>query len=1021
MHIGNVAAWDSKENVLLLTTESAIVSITMSEDDIIRVRFNKGTDLAQEDKYVVEKEILPRAYKLTEEANGLTLKTSKIELTINFSPLSLKVKNASGKMILETTLSDMADAEDSKSTLRFKLENDEKIYGLGQDPMGNVNQRDKERRMWNEWGGLGKCANVGIPFYLSSNGYGLLLNSAWPARFAIGKAAVSDSPPPHSIPRAMGPWQWSVDSGETNPNQMAVLLEYENMDVFIVCRTKFDDMLRGYADLTGHAPMPPKWAFGFMQSKNRYRSQDELLAVAAEYRRRKIPCDVMVIDWLWFKEFGDMQWDTKNWPNPKEMMDKLKAMGFYVMQAQHPFVDKKSAKYNEFKDKGYLMGTPDDIVPIYDHSNPEARKYWWEKSKPFYEEGIRAFWTDMGEPRDHPKGSTAYLEPRERIHNLYCMLWSKSMYEGQRSDYNQRVFILSRTATAGIQRYGAALWSNDIDSSWEVLKDQVPAGLSTCLAGMEYWCTDIGGFATDTRFSAELFIRWMQWGVFCPLFRTHGTRPDNEAWSYGEEATEIITEFIRLRYRLIPYIYSCARQITESGTPMMRAMCMDYPNDPETADLKYQYMFGPSLLVAPVLDPEVRSLNVYLPEGEWYDYWTGKKYFGGKWIEAAAPLCRIPLFVKSGSILPLSPVMQYIGEQPLVEVELHVYGEYPSPIILYEDDGDSYDYELGNYVKTKLSIDLNEKIHVQVVEGDPAFIPKGRKYTVVTHTDANTAANDMPELFIDTDVSCDGRSRIQLTVDANGEEIRMKATISLSEGWTLKRGSNYLRKNPLPWAEAVSKTTAKLFWEATPVTDILPVINEAKLSIELTYRGKTQKIERTVCWGSGYATRWSTIGFFDNKSERDRKLIKAIESDPSLAIYTQDERTLRWHHAQDEEFNCQGYVDVRHASHSGMNNGNGTAFSKCKIWSDEIIDAYVELAAERYIRIDLNSTTVFEYEGILLRTTLDEPFHLNKGWNYCLIKSSVNFDKQMSGREMGFNLKLMDKNGEALKSLLFIP
>lgn len=1023
MHIGNVTTWTNKKNELILTTETSVASITFVEEDVFRLRFNKGIRLGEEDRFIVNKGMIAKEVKVIEESAGLRIKTSKIEMTICFKPFHFQVKNSFGKVILNTTHSDMADTEEASSILRFKMTEDEKIYGLGQDPMGNLNQRDKERRMWNEWGGLNKAANVGIPFYLSSEGYGLLLNSAWPARFAIGKAVVSDPPPSHSIPRAKSPWGWEVDSGETNAEQLSILLDYENMDVFLICRSEFDEMLRGYAELTGRTPMPPKWALGFMQSKNRYRSEEELLAVAREYRRRKIPCDVMVIDWLWFKEFGDMQWDTDNWPNPKKMVNELKEMGFQVMQAQHPFIDKASVKYTEFKEKGYLMDTPEGIVPIYDHSNPEAREYWWEKTKPFYEEGIGAFWTDMGEPRDHPEGSTAYLNPRERVHNLYCLLWSQGMYEGQRRDYNQRVFTLSRTATAGIQRYGASLWSNDIDSSWEVLKDQVPAGLSTCLAGMQYWCTDIGGFATDTRFSAELYIRWLQWGIFCPLFRTHGTRPDNEAWSYGEEATGIIVDFIKLRYRLIPYIYSCARQITEKGTPLMRAMCMDHPNDPVTAELKYQYMFGPSLLIAPVLEPEVRVLKVYLPEGEWYDYWTDEKYYGGRWIDAAAPLSRIPIYVKAGSILPLGPVISYIGEQPLKEVELHVYGETSSPFVLYEDDGKSYDYEDGRYVKTALSMDTKGKTYTEIIEGDASLIPEGRKYTVVNHSaKAVLPEEELPaEFFIDTDVSCDGRSRIYLTAACTGEEIRMKANIALPDGWVLKRGSNYLRKTPLRDAEVIARGTVGLFWEMVPVTDILPAVHEAVLTIEITCKGITKKITRAVSWGHGYVTRWSTIGFFDDKNKSDLALIQAVEENPDAAFYKRNHRSIRWHHAIAEEFYCLGYVDIRHAAHSGMNNGNGTAFAKCRVWSEEEVDAQAELAAERYIRIDLNGTTVFEHEGILLRKQLDKNFHLKKGWNDLLLKLAVNFGKQMSGREIGFNLKLMDKNGDSLKNLLYLP
>jgi alpha-glucosidase len=621
MDLGKVLAWTNEQNELVVKTEEGVLGLSFVDEDILRLRFNPGEAFASEETFVVVDLPPARAFSMEASPSTLVLSTVRLRVELGLAPLALAVfKDGAQQPLLTTPIPGMAELHGDKSVARFTLAADEHIYGLGQDPMARLDHRDQERRMWQEWSGWRRSGNAGIPFMLSSRGYAMLLNSSWPSRFAIGRAEVALPGPGVSQNWAPPPWPWGVRSGETHPEQFAILLEHAILDLFILCRPAVDELQAGYIALTGHAPLPPKWALGFIQCKNRYRSFTELISVAREYRRRRIPLDALVIDWLWFKQFGDLEWALPEWADPEAAFKTLADLGVHVLKAQHPFIDTNSLRYPIYKAKGFLNQTPEGTRPTYDHTNPAARQEWWNEIRRFYKQGLRGYWTDMGELEIHPPETLSHLGVRERVHNIYSLLWTKGLYEGQRSEFNERVFSLPRTAYAGIQRNGAAMWSGDISASWEVLRDQVVVGQGVCLSGQQYWTTDIGGFFTDERFTPELFVRWLQWGAFCPLFRTHGTRPDNEAWSFGEQAEGFIADAIRLRYRLMPYIYSLAHQVTEKGAPIMRAMVVDFPDDPIAAAQELQFMFGPALLVAPVIEAGARRRKLYLPQGLWYDF-----------------------------------------------------------------------------------------------------------------------------------------------------------------------------------------------------------------------------------------------------------------------------------------------------------------------------------------------------------------------------------------------------------------
>ena len=1043
MKLKAYTAWEQQRNELILHCgKDAVIGLSFAQADILRLRFNTGETLLEDpDKMVVENTSAIGGFAVAEENSGLKVTTGALVLLIGRKPLSIRVLSPDGRLIVTSRPSAFGDAEEHESVLRLSLAEGERIYGLGQDPMGNLDRRGHERRMWNEWGGLHVCANVALPFYLSSQGYGLLLNSGWPSRFAVGEAKVSDPPPAHSIERSKGPWPWDERSGEETSDDIALLLDNGRMDVFLVMRAP-DAALEGYAELTGTAPMPPKWAFGYMQSKNRYRSRDEFLQLARDYRDKGIPCDTLVLDWLWFNQFGDMEWDENNWRDPQAMLDELHRLGFHVMQAYHPFIYEDSQKVKAFREKGFLMNTPANTLPIFDHSNPEAREEWWRQTLKFAKQGIDAYWIDMGEPRDHPQGTTCRLGSREHVHNLYSPFWAKGLYEGHRRDLDTRFFALSRTSYAGIQRYGAALWSNDIDSSWEVLKDQVPAGLGVCMSGLPYWCTDIGGFSTDGRFSPELFIRWMEWGVFCPLFRTHGTRPENEAWSYGEEATRILSDFIRLRYRLMPYIYTCAHEITESAKPMMRALCLDFPEDADACAQKYAYMFGPSILVAPVLDKDARTREVYLPRGNWFDFWTDERLSGGRTITAAAPLDRIPLYIREGAVIPMADCVRYIGEKPDQTIHVHVYGEKPAAYTLYEDDGVSYRYERGDMVKTCLAFD-GETLSHTVVDGNEALVPEGRTYELIVHKTPVPAPEGLPfALSIDHDLNTNGVCRVHLTADTDTAETVFDYTVEVPSGWALTDAPKYFRKTPLNKGALSKRGAAELMWEFTPIRGLLPLRSTARFGLTITANGQTYSLSKDVTWGSGYLNQAEVIGFFDESDDGDTAIMSRIESGEILPAYTRrpsrpdaptakDDGELSSGGASDGgpvgtvywnryvSYNCWGYMDLRPMSVLPMKNGRGAGYARCRIWSPEAADCKFEFAAERSFALWINHEKILEKAGMEPKQVPDAVFHLRQGFNECLIKCTVDYPKQMSGREIGFSFKVLKTDCQDFDALQF--
>ena len=503
----------------------------------------------------------------------------------------------------------------------------------------------------------------------------------------------------------------------THPRMQWTSEAADTLDYTVFYGPSIDRVIAEYRHATGEAPLIPKWALGYWQSKEHYATQQELLDIAAEYRRRHDPIDNIVQDWFYWDPFawGSHQFDPKRYPDPAGTIktlhdqDHLHFMITVWGKFDPSLPGKPDVNYDELNAKGFLYPTsvrgPDQI---YDAFSPEARAIYWRQMRDaLFSKGVDAWWLDASEPEVN---MTAFRQTQTaaglgaRVLNAWPLMHTTGVSEGQRRDApNKRVFILTRSAYAGQQRTGAATWSGDINATWDVFAHQIPAGLNFCLSGIPYWTTDIGGFirsypgGADNPQYRELYTRWFEFGAFCPLFRSHGTSTPREMWRFGPQTEQTLLKYDNLRYRLMPYIYSQAWQVTHSGGTIMRALVMDFPQDATACHVQDEFLFGPSILVCPVIKPGVVSRSVYLPIGTgWTNFWTGAHLRGGQTINAAASIDQMPLFVRDGAILPFGPELQYAAQKPADPIELRIYPGTDNTFTLYEDEGDNTNYLRGN-------------------------------------------------------------------------------------------------------------------------------------------------------------------------------------------------------------------------------------------------------------------------------------------------------------------------------------
>ena len=543
------------------------------------------------------------------------------------------------------------------------------------------------------------------------------------------------------------------------------------LDYYFIYGVNMDEVIAGYRYLTGRSTMVPKWALGFWQSRERYKTQQEILSTVKEFRRRRIPLDNIVLDWNYWKQdaWGSQEFDPSRFPSADSMIRTLHTdYHTHFMISVWPKFYKNIPAYNYFAQKDWLYrrNIADSqrdwiaqgyVSTFYDAFNADARKGFWELlDQKLYKKGIDAWWMDASEPdilsnvspekRKEEMTPTA-LGPAAEYLNAYPLENARGIYEGQRSSNpDRRVFILTRSAFAGSQHYAAAVWSGDIAARWSDMKTQIAAGLNFSLSGIPYWTMDIGGFAVEHRYEhatgkdleewREQMTRWYQFGAFCPLFRVHGQFPYREIYNTAPEehpAYQSMLYYDRLRYRLLPYIYSLSGMTWLQDYTIMRGLVMDFTADTAVRRINDEYLYGPALLIAPVTSYQQRNRPVYLPAGQgWYDLYSGHYTTGGQTINADAPYERIPVFVKEGSILPFGPDLQYSSEKPAKEITVYVYTGKDASFDLYEDQGDNYEYEKGAYGIIRMKYEESTKtLTIAQREGEFPGMLKERKFRIV--------------------------------------------------------------------------------------------------------------------------------------------------------------------------------------------------------------------------------------------------------------------------------------------------
>jgi len=590
----------------------------------------------------------------------------------------------------------------------FAAPDDEHYYGLGQNQQGFLDLRGHSldcAHNYNAAAGPSVC----VPFVVTNKGYAILWDNPSKTRVDFG---------------FNGQTRWTSQVGQ-------------RVSFFVISGDTYDELYTGYRRLTGSVPMLPRYAYGYIQSKQRYTSQQEILDVARGYRQRHLPADVMVVDWFYFTQMGQMDMNPECWPDPAAMNNELHELGFHSMISVWPRFEPGDRYYNDLLKHGWFEhledGTPTNGLPYdragsdIDTTNPDAASWFWDHiNQNIISKGFDALWADETEPDLPPNGSYFSIGPGTEYFNVYPYFHTKALYDGFRRDLaDRRAFILSRDAYLGAQHNGATFWSSDIAPTWDTLKRQIPTGLNFVASGMPYWSTDIGGWQYlpvshkperaplldpgDARDNVghyddypELYVRWFEYATFQPTMRAHGSRNFNEVWSYGKQAEPILEKYLRLRYQLLPYIYSLGYSSNQTGAPFMRGLFMDFGSDPNTATIRDEYMFGPALLIAPVTEQGMTSRKVYLPSGtDWYNFWTNERVRGGQLITVSAPIDTLPIFVRSGSILPLGVPVENASEKQAL-AELRIYRGADGDFTLYNDDGATYAYESGRSEITHL-------------------------------------------------------------------------------------------------------------------------------------------------------------------------------------------------------------------------------------------------------------------------------------------------------------------------------
>lgn len=711
------------------TLNAGRLRLQICKEDIIRVQYTNASSFPAKTSLSISNTWATPSFCVAEAAGVVTITTSRMKAKVNTSSGAVTYADLDDNVVL---------AEDSKSVTKATVEGvstnkietvfnspaNEGLFGLGQHQGGVMNRKGTNQRI------LNANTQINIPVLVSSRGYGIFWDNYSTSDFY---------------------------GGDSNNTKYRYVSEAgEMVDYYFFYGPSIDQVIAQYRTATGAAPLFPKWAYGLFHSKDAYGKQSELLSVKDGYRNNKIPIDCIVQDWNYWSPsvWGSHLMNESNYPDPVSLVNKMHDANIHTMISIWPlYQTTNSPKGNELDNYKALdqigaLWPSGGTHHFYDVHNPAARTLVFQQiqDRLLGKHGWDAIWADNTEPQPYPdsvdtrKVDTKLGKGAFYI-NAYSLQHSKALYEGWRSvgPRQKRVYVLTRSAFAGQQRYSTTTWSGDIDCNFPTYAKQLPAGLNHSLAGIPYWTTDIGGYwghpgriDWTTSASNEMFTRWFQYGAFCPIFRIHGGGSRElygNQWSATTKAN--LLKFDTLRYRLMPYIYSLAWKVTNEGYTIMRHLVFDYQNDSKTYNIKDQFMFGPAFLVNPVTTAGATSRSVYLPAGTWYDFWTGSTTPGGNTATMSAPLSQIPLFVKAGAIVPMGPNIQYATES-IDPLEIRVYRGQDGSFTLYEDEGDTYAYEGGQHSRITFTwSESSRKLTIGARAGSYTGMPTNRTFNIV--------------------------------------------------------------------------------------------------------------------------------------------------------------------------------------------------------------------------------------------------------------------------------------------------
>ncbi|MET0463409.1 MAG: glycoside hydrolase family 31 protein [Chitinophagaceae bacterium] len=740
---GNSRSYKIDGNSVVFDCDNAKVLLKVCSGSMLKVWYDpKGNFKRANESFAVINEDIDNAGKLQleERPESYDIFTAQLRIRVDKAPFRIQVFDKYQKLLMGDHPQKGLQHDSSKLIANKTLRSDEQFFGLG-EKAGPLNRRGRSYTMWNS---DKPCYSPGedplyksIPFFLSNYRYGVFFDNTYKTIFRFGTASEDH-------------YSFEAPGGE--------------MIYYFIHGADYKQIISQYIQLTGKPIMPPEWAFGFSQSRGMYTNEPLARSAAAEFRKRQIPCDIIYQDIGWTDGLQNFEWRKDRYTDPKGMLKYLDSLGFKMIVSQDPVISQATTKqWKEADSLGYFTtdirtGKSYDMpwpwggnCGVVDFTKPAVADWWGAYQQKPLNDGVRGFWTDMGEPAWSNEDATERLFMKHtagmhnEIHNVYGHTWDKVVKEQfDKRNPGKRIFQMTRSAFAGLQRYTFG-WSgdsgngDDVLDGWSRLANQIPVGLSAGMGGIPFWATDISGYCGDIKdypAMAELYTRWLQFGIFNPLSRAHH-EGDNavEPWLFGTEAEKNCRNAIELKYQLFPYIYTYAREAHDKGWPIMRALMLEYPNDQQTFSIDDQFLFGKELLVAPVVKKGAVTRKVYFPEGEWIDFYDGKTIHEGEQQETVkAPLNKVPLFVKKGSIIPMMPVMQYIHERRDYPLSLQIYpaneGQSAS-FLLYEDDGESTNYLKDEYSTTRFSCETQDRkymVHISKPESKEYSVPGRRDY-----------------------------------------------------------------------------------------------------------------------------------------------------------------------------------------------------------------------------------------------------------------------------------------------------